>query len=585
METEEKVQKRGKKCNRKKFLLFGISAVVLIGLIIWAIQVIPVANRYKREHIDAKAFVSNWNARSKEDDLLTGGLKISDSSGEHEYQLKNGLTLRYSVNSYWWVKYMATSVILEFPEEEPGNVYGLSRMLLETIDEVADVDAVFGRAQDAVDRNSLSAIERFSVGMESETQEAYAVFVAKQTVESDAKDDTSGPAVLKTQSIIGYSWKLTIEEWCGNFNKNLEFALYDAAQNAYSWVSEIETVEPSFKEEWIATNREKYKALTVSDFRKEQVITDGVHENVIYGCYLPNVDGWLNKIIIVVDANGYIVECECVVLQSLQDVVNQYAGGDKRPWYMEYYGCQAVTVAGTGVSYSKAKKAVEELYAFEVETKEVSDTVCLRAIPIQKGLSFTCLPNRVGVYETFSSISQTWTVKEVIETDTSETDDTKQAPAWSLTQEELDEKFRSAIYEQETDCGMMTGTYEELLSNYMEWYDVNFFKPGDERLEDYSSVGLYDYSFWDLSWGLDGFAQEYGVSTEYMYVAIVFGDAYDSALYPEESGRTYYRDAMKVLMLFDENGEVIKTIVLSQAGGLRSNVEEVAYYLYRTEAE
>lgn len=584
MDNEEKIQEKGKKRNRKKFLLFGISAVVLIGLIIWAMQVFPVANRYKREYMDAKTFVSNWNARSEEDDALTGGLKISDSSGDHEYQLENGATLRYSVNTYWWVKYMATSVILEFPEEEPGNIYGLSRTLLETIDEVADVDAVFIKAREEVDRESPMVIERFSVGMESETQEAYAVFIATQA-ESDSKATASGPTVLKTQSIVGYSWKVTIEEWCENFNKNLEYALYDAAEETYSWVSGIESVEPSFKEEWMATNREKYKPLTVSDFRKEQLITDGVHENVIYACYLPNVEGWLNKIIIVVDANGYIVECECVVLQSLQDMVNQYSGGDKSPFYMEFYGYQALTAAGTGVSYSKAKKAVEELYAFEVETKEVSDTVCLRAIPVQKGLSFTCLPNRVGVYETFSSISQTWTVKEVIETDTSETDDTKQAPAWSLTQEELDEKFRSAIYEQETEYGPMVGTYEELFSNYMEWYDVIFFKPGDERLEDYSGVGLYDYTFWDLSWGLDGFVQEYGVSEEYMYVAIAFGDVYGSALYPEESVPTYYRDAMKVLMLFDEKGEVIETIVLSQAGLLKSNVEDVAYYLYRLKAE
>ncbi len=583
METEEKVQENGKKCNRKKILLFGISAVVLIGLMIWAIQVIPVANYYKREHIDAKAFVSNWNARSKEDDVLTGGLKISDSSGDHEYQLENGATLRYSVNTYWWVKYMATSVILEFPEEEPGNVYGLSRTLLETFDEVADVDAVFNKARGEVDRQNPTVIERFSVGMESETQEAYAMFVGAQSVESDSKGGKSGPAVVKSDSVIGYAWKLTIEEWCENFNKNLEYALYDAAQAAYSWVSEIESVEPSFKEDWLLTYRSKYPSLDASDFKERGIYTDGVHEDKIYQCALPNWNEALNLITLVVNENGYIVCCQCTVQQSLIDVLNQYSGGDTRTNFMELYGYFALTGTGAGLSYSEALKAVDEFYVSGGETEEVSDTVSMWAGTNQIGQTLVCLPNKIGTIENYKTqAAGKWTVKDL---DSNVADDAVQTPEWSLTQEELDEKFRSAIYEQETEYGMMTGTYEELLSNYMEWYDVNFFKPGDERLEDYSSVGLYDYSFWDLSWGLDGFAQEYGVSTEHMYVAIVFGDVYGAALYPEESGTTYYRDAMKVLMLFDEKGEVIKTIVLSQAGVLRSNVEDVAYYLYQSKGE
>lgn len=409
METEEKVQKRGKKCNRKKFLLFGISAVVLIGLIIWAIQVIPVANRYKREHIDAKAFVSNWNARSKEDDLLTGGLKISDSSGEHEYQLKNGLTLRYSVNSYWWVKYMATSVILEFPEEEPGNVYGLSRMLLETIDEVADVDAVFGRAQDAVDRNSLSAIERFSVGMESETQEAYAVFVATQTVESDSEAVKTGPAVVKSDSVTEYSWKITIEEWCENFNKNLEFALYDAAQEAYSWVTEIEPVEPSFKEEWLDINREKYKPLTVSDFRKAAVLTDGAHENVLYMCYLPNVDGWTNAISILVDENGFITECDCATGAKVYDVVEQMNA--QKQLNMELRGYPILTGTGLGLTYSEVKAGLEE-WVSGSSTVEIGSNVRLESQTTASGFNFLYLPNRAGTSENFRTVSERWFVKE-----------------------------------------------------------------------------------------------------------------------------------------------------------------------------
>lgn len=570
METEEKVQKRGKKCNRKKFLLFGISAVVLIGLIIWAIQVIPVANYYKREHIDAKAFVSNWNARSKEDDVLTGGLKISDSSGDHEYQLKNGLTLRYSVNSYWWVKYMATSVILEFPEEEPGNVYGLSRMLLEVFDEVEDVDAVFGRAQDAVDSNSLSAIERFSVGMESETQEAYAVFVAKQTVESDAK-------VVKSDSVTGYSWNITIKEWCENFNKNLEFALYDAAQEAYSWVTEIESVEPSFKEEWLALNREKFRPLVVSDFRKEAVLTDGEYENVLYACYLPDVDGWLNKISIVVDENGFITECDCATVAKLFDVIEQM--GDKRQFYMELSGYPILTGVGLGLTYSEVKAGLEEWISGS-SIVEIGNNVRMESTASSKAFDFLYLPNRTGTSENFWTMSERWTMGEL---DSSVADDTKQTPEWSLSQEELGEKFRSAVYEQEAYYGTIISTYGEFLSGYMEWYDVNFFKLDDERLDDYSDERLDDYSI--SHWDADGFAEEYGVSTEYMYEAIVSGDVYDSVLYPEESGRTYYRDAMKVLMIFDENGDMLKTIVLSQAYLLRSNIEDMAYYLYGRDAE
>lgn len=552
METEEKVQENGKKCNRKKILLFGILAVVLIGLIIWAIEVIPIANYYKEEWMDAKEFVSNWNEPSAELDLLTGGLKISDSAGEHVYPLENGATLKYSVDTYWWVKYMTTSVVLEFPAEKQENVYDVSELFLEVFENIEDKKTVFERALDEVEGDKPTVIERFAVGLDWEEREPYATF-------------TKAP-ILKSDSVIGYSWNLTIEEWCENFNKNLESALEDAAQAAYSWVTEIESVEPSFKEEWLATNREIYRPLNVSDFRKEVVLTDGVHENVLYGCYLPDVDGWLNKISIVVDDNGFITECDCAIVAKLFDLVEQ-----TDTFYMEFKGYPILTGTGLGLTYSEAKAGMEE-WISGATTVGIADSVIMETPSNPRGLNFMFLPNKDGTSENFRTMAERWAVKEL---DSSVADDTKQTHDWSLTQEELDERFRSSIYEQEAYYGTITSTYGEFLSDYMEWYDVNFFKPEDDFLD------RYNFSYYEV----EGYAEEYGVSTEYMYVALVFGDVYGSALYPEESGTTYYRDAMKVLMLFDEKGEVTRTIVMSQADILRSNIEDMAYYLYRSEAE
>lgn len=400
MEMEEKVQENAKKSTRKKILLFSILAIVLIGIVIWAIQVIPVANRYKREHIDAKAFVSNWNARSKDGDLLTGGLKISDGRGEHEYLLENGATLRYSVNTYWWVKYMSTAVILEFPEENQGNVYGLSKMFLEAFNEVTDVESVFDRACVKVDADRPTVMERFSVGLDGESRETYATFVEAQIFKSDA--------------YVGYSWNLTIEEWCENFNKNLELALEDAAQAAYSWVTEIEPVETSFKDEWLAMYREKYKPLNASDFIEIAYYTDGIHENKVYQTGVPRLDENLNLITLVVDENGYIFDCQCLIRQGLQDVVNQHSGGDRRNFFMEFYGYPALTCTGTGESYAEALKAVEGAFA-GVEITEVSETVTVGAAINQMGFASICLPNREGVLDGFNTSVQSgeWEMIEI----------------------------------------------------------------------------------------------------------------------------------------------------------------------------
>ena len=72
METERMMKDTVEQKNqKKKILLICVMTVLLIGVVIWAIQVIPVANHYKEERGNAKEFVSNWNARSKESDSLT----------------------------------------------------------------------------------------------------------------------------------------------------------------------------------------------------------------------------------------------------------------------------------------------------------------------------------------------------------------------------------------------------------------------------------------------------------------------------------------------------------------------------------
>ena len=84
--------------KRKKIFVICVAVVVLLGTAIWAIQVIPVANNYKEERGNAKEFVSSWNARGDESDLLTNGVKISAASGAHVYSLGNGVTLKYTIN-------------------------------------------------------------------------------------------------------------------------------------------------------------------------------------------------------------------------------------------------------------------------------------------------------------------------------------------------------------------------------------------------------------------------------------------------------------------------------------------------------
>ena len=396
MEKEEKIQNNVTKSIRNKILLFGILAVVLIGLIIWAIQVITTVNYYKREKIDAGAFVSKWNARSNKDDLLTGGLKISDSSGDHEYQLDNGCTLRYSVNTYWWVKYMTTNVILEFPAENQEKVYDLSKLFLEVFDEIEAVNEVFERAYEKVDTNRLKVLERFSVGVDGESQEAYATFVEAQ--------------IIKSNAYIGYSWNLTIEEWCENFNKNLDVALEDAMQAAYSWLvvnfpDEVAN-EKSLKAELRAMNRERYKPLNASDFKEIGYYSNGIHENKVYQFALPSWDNYLNIILLVIDENGYIFDCRCIILQGIFDVVNQMEGGDRSNYFMEFYGYPTLVCTGTGTSYSVAIKAVEKLLDTGVGITEVSDDVSMGKTINQLGPAVICVPNREGVVDEYNAIIQ-----------------------------------------------------------------------------------------------------------------------------------------------------------------------------------
>lgn len=384
-----------KKDRLKKILRIGIPAVVLIAVVIWAIQVIPLVNYYKEEWMDAEQFVSEWNKRSKEDDPLTGGIKISDAAGDHAYELKNGATLRYSVDTYWWVSYMTTNVILEFPEENRDNVYELSELFLEVFKDIEDKNAVFEQACTGIDRNMPMMVERFSVGLDWESREPYATFV-------EAK-------VLLSDSIVGYSWNLTIEEWCENFNNGLDLAIKDATQAGYNFVAEIEPVDTVFKEELLVMNHDKYKPISKSDFIKEGVFTDGEYEHGVYACYLPNMDGWLNKITLMVDEEGYIMECECITVKKLYDIVKPDDGNTQ--FYMEFVGYPILTCVGTGMSYADAKEGVNEVTSSATSSCEVAEHVYTGLMSTEKGVIFISVPNREGAYEFTSRLDEKWKVK------------------------------------------------------------------------------------------------------------------------------------------------------------------------------
>ena len=401
MENEEMMKDTvGQKQKKKKILLICVIAVVLLGAAIWAIQVIPVANYYKEERGNAKEFVSNWNALRDESDL-TNGIKISATSGDHTYSLGNGVTLKYSINTFWWVKYFATGVVLEFSEEEQESVYELSRSFLDLFDEIEDKDGMFASELEEVETDKPTIISRFVV-LKS-TGEYRVNFVEAE--------------ILKSHSAIGYSWNLTMEEWCENFNSNLSLAIEDAAQAGYNWVCDTEKelfdaeVDATVKDEFVEMYTQKYPTISTVDFKKAEVWTDGIHEFAIYLCRYPSWDSVINQITLCVDENGYIFDVECFLVQSLFDTINQYASGDRRNYFMEFYGYPALACAGTGVSYSKALDGIDKMYTTDVATIKLSDEVGIGAGVTEKGLAFICLPNTEGNFENWLSWRDRWTLK------------------------------------------------------------------------------------------------------------------------------------------------------------------------------
>lgn len=386
-----------KKDRLKKILRIGIPAVVLIAVVIWAIQVIPIVNYYKEEWMDAERFVSEWNKRSKEDDPLTGGIKISDAAGDHAYELKNGATLRYSVDTYWWVSYMTANVVLEFPEENRDNVYEMSELFLEVFKDIEDKNGVFEQACTGIDRNMPMMVERFSVGLDWESREPYATFV-------EAKVLPSGP-------LVGYSWNLTLEEWCENYNKNLDSALQDAAQHVYESVAETESGEVSteVKDGMLAYYRERHTPIYLEDFVQEAVLTDGEYEYEVYACYRPNRNECSNKIFILVDENGYISECECLTVKSLYEMVDLSM---TKQFFMDFAGYPILTCAATGTSYTEAKNGYFNVGDSVTTSCEVTKDVYAGFESDQSGVFYMFVPNREGAYENYTSISdETWTSK------------------------------------------------------------------------------------------------------------------------------------------------------------------------------
>lgn len=386
--------------KRKKIFVICVAVVVLLGTAIWAIQVIPVANNYKEERGNAKEFVSSWNARSDESDLLTNGVKISAASGDHVYSLGNGVTLKYTINSYWWVKYLPFGVVLEFSEEKQESVYEFSRSFLEVFDEIEDKDGMFARELEEVEPDKPTVITRFVVN------NSFGVYHIN-FVEA---------AILKSNSVAGYSWNLTMEEWCENFNSKLDLAIKDAAQNSYSWVCDTEKeifdaeVDPSVKDEFVVLHTQKYQPISAADFKKTETWTDGTHEFAIYVYRYPSWDSVLGQIALYVDENGYIFNIGYMLPQSLNDTINQYAGGDRRNYFMEFCGYAALACAGTGVKYSEALDAVNKFYGDSgITTLDLTDTVSVGATVLPNGLLFMYIPK--GNFENWFSQVENWTVK------------------------------------------------------------------------------------------------------------------------------------------------------------------------------
>lgn len=402
METERMMKDTVEQKNqKKKILLICVMTVLLIGVVIWAIQVIPVANHYKEERGNAKEFVSNWNARSKESDSLTKGIKISAASGDHTYSLENGVTLKYSINSFWWVKYFSTSVILEFSEDGQEVVFDTSTKLLELFDEIDDKEGMLADAMEKVEVDRSTFISRFSVSKYN--GEYSANFIEEK--------------ILKSNSAIGYSWNLTMDEWCENFNSNLSLAIEDAAQAGYNWICDTEKelfdaeVDAAVKDELIEEYIKKYPPISTADFRKKEVWTDGTHEFAVYVYRYPNWDEVINQISLFVDDNGYIFDVECLLVQGLFDTINQYAGGDRRNFFMEFYGYPALACVGTGVTYFKALNGLDKFYVDDFATLDLTDEVGVGVAVTKDGVAFICLPNVERNFDSRLSYGEKWSLK------------------------------------------------------------------------------------------------------------------------------------------------------------------------------
>jgi hypothetical protein len=119
----------------------------------------------------------------------------------------------------------------------------------------------------------------------------------------------------------------------------------------------------------------------------------------------------INQISLFVDENGYVFDVECLLAQGLFDVNNQYAGGDRRTLFMEFYGYPALACVGTGVTYSKAINGLDRFYVDELATLDLTDEVGVGVGVTKDGLAFICLPNVERNFDSRLSYGEKWSLK------------------------------------------------------------------------------------------------------------------------------------------------------------------------------
>ena len=154
-QNEKQKNNEGKLLKWKKILLICVPCLIVVAAIIIILIAVSAVKECKSIYYDSNAFVSNWNDRSEESDLLTGGEKISNEKGDHFYFLPNGSELSYKVQTVWGYRYLS-DITLEFSEEAQEDAYELSKQLLTVVQEIDDKESVYNNAVIKVGENEVS---------------------------------------------------------------------------------------------------------------------------------------------------------------------------------------------------------------------------------------------------------------------------------------------------------------------------------------------------------------------------------------------------------------------------------------------